>query len=166
MQNHPSRFALISLYAHEPLSGAHGTAPRYTLGAAVPDISVADVSNPLRGKWLRGPGAASNTAVTPRGLAWKAFPPASLQQWATRFGARRRQAAVYYAHPPVLARESMASAHIVVHYHELWLKRGNRRFFLHKLREALRRALEGIAIARIYEPADRLIIDYADATQI
>src|SRR6266849_1441633 len=89
MQNHPSRFALISLYAHEPLSGAHGTAPRYTLGAAMPDISVADVSNPLRGEWLRGPGAASNTAVAPRGLAWKAFPPASLQQWATRFGARR-----------------------------------------------------------------------------
>src|SRR5712692_4423352 len=63
-------------------------------------------------------------------------------------------------------RESMASAHIVVHYHELWLKRGNRRFFLHKLREALRRALEGIAIARISEPADRLIIEFADAAQI
>src|SRR5258708_9476369 len=77
-----------------------------------------------------------------------------------------RQAAVYYAHPPVLARESMASAHIVVHYHELWLKRGNRRFFLHKLREALRRALEGIAISRISEPADRLIIEFADAAQI
>ncbi len=60
----------------------------------------------------------------------------------------------------------MASAHIVVHYHELWLKRGNRRFFLHKLREALRRALEGIAIARISEPADRLIIEFADAAQI
>ncbi len=60
----------------------------------------------------------------------------------------------------------MASAHIVVHYHELWLKRGNRRFFLHKLREALRRALEGIAISRISEPADRLIIEFADATQI
>ena len=43
----------------------------------------------------------------------------------------------------------MASAHIVVHYHELWLKKGNRDFFLHKLREALRRSLEGIAIARI-----------------
>ena len=56
----------------------------------------------------------------------------------------------------------MASAHIVVHYHELWLKRGNRRFFLHKLRLALRRALEGIAIARISEPADRLVIELAD----
>jgi adenylyl- and sulfurtransferase ThiI len=40
----------------------------------------------------------------------------------------------------------MASAHIVVHYHELWLKKGNRNFFLHQLRDALRRALEGIAV--------------------
>lgn len=48
---------------------------------------------------------------------------------------------------------------IVVHYHELWLKKGNRSFFLHKLREALRRALEGIAIARISQPADRLVIE-------
>jgi thiamine biosynthesis protein ThiI len=57
----------------------------------------------------------------------------------------------------------MASTHIVVHYHELWLKRGNRRFFLHKLREALRRALDGIAITRISQPADRLIIEITDA---
>jgi thiamine biosynthesis protein ThiI len=60
----------------------------------------------------------------------------------------------------------MASAHIVVHYHELWLKRGNRPFFLHQLRAALRRALEGIAILRISQPADRLIIEIADATQV
>jgi len=59
----------------------------------------------------------------------------------------------------------MPSAHIVVHYHELWLKRGNRRFFLHKLREALRRALDGIAISRISRPADRLIVEIADATR-
>ena len=59
----------------------------------------------------------------------------------------------------------MATAHIVVHYHELWLKRGNRRFFLHKLRVALRQALEGIAIPRISEPADRLIIELSDNAQ-
>ena len=58
----------------------------------------------------------------------------------------------------------MTSAHIVVHYHELWLKRGNRRFFLHQLREAVRRALDGIAIIRISRPADRLIIEIADAS--
>lgn len=69
----------------------------------------------------------------------------------------------------------MASAHvdrsaanktIVVHYHELWLKKGNRAFFLHKLREALRRALDGIAIARISRPADRLVIELADNAQL
>jgi len=60
----------------------------------------------------------------------------------------------------------MPAGHIVVHYHELWLKRGNRRFFLHKLRLALRRALEGIAVARISEPADRLVIELADATDV
>ena len=60
----------------------------------------------------------------------------------------------------------MPSAHIVVHYHELWLKRGNRPFFLHQLRAALRRALEGLAIAGISQPADRLIIEIAEAAQI
>jgi thiamine biosynthesis protein ThiI len=60
----------------------------------------------------------------------------------------------------------MASTHIVVHYHELWLKRGNRRFFLHKLREALRRALDGIAISRISRPSDRLIVETADAANV
>src|SRR2546423_3703218 len=63
-------------------------------------------------------------------------------------------------------REVMASSHIVVHYHELWLKRGNRAFFLHKLREGLRRALEGIAIARISRPADRLVIERGDSAQL
>jgi len=60
----------------------------------------------------------------------------------------------------------MPSAHIVVHYHELWLKKGNRSFFLHKLREALRRALEGIAITRISHPADRLVIELLDGAQL
>jgi thiamine biosynthesis protein ThiI len=60
----------------------------------------------------------------------------------------------------------MPSAHIVVHYHELWLKKGNRNFFLHKLREALRRALEGIAITRISHPADRLVIELLDGAQL
>ena len=55
---------------------------------------------------------------------------------------------------------------IVVHYHELWLKGGNRDFFLHKLREALRRALEGIAIAGISRPADRLLIELGDPTEL
>ena len=60
----------------------------------------------------------------------------------------------------------MPSSHIVVHYHELWLKRGNRAFFLHKLREALRRALGGIEVTRISQPADRLIVEVADAAHV
>lgn len=63
-------------------------------------------------------------------------------------------------------RELMPCAHIVVHYHELWLKKGNRNFFLHKLREALRRALEGLAITRISHPADRLVVELLDAGQL
>jgi len=61
---------------------------------------------------------------------------------------------------------TMPSAHIVVHYHELWLKRGNRRFFLHQLRDALRRALDGLPVSRISRPADRLIIEITDSALV
>jgi thiamine biosynthesis protein ThiI len=47
---------------------------------------------------------------------------------------------------------------IVVHYHELWLKGGNRRFFLGKLFTALRKSLEGIAVERIEQPGDRFLV--------
>jgi tRNA uracil 4-sulfurtransferase len=59
----------------------------------------------------------------------------------------------------------MAPAHILVHYHELWLKQGNRKFFLHKLREAIRRALEGLAFKRITQPSSRFVIELEDAAQ-
>ncbi len=58
-----------------------------------------------------------------------------------------------------------ASAHIVVHYHELWLKLGNRLFFLHQLRRAMVRALEGISVVRITQPGDRYLIELEDAAQ-
>src|SRR5258707_10900873 len=60
----------------------------------------------------------------------------------------------------------MTSAYIVVPSPEVWLNRGNRRFFLHQLREALRRALDAIEVSRISQPADRLIIEIADAAQV
>ena len=47
---------------------------------------------------------------------------------------------------------------IVVHYHELWLKGRNRRFFLGKLFTALRKGLEGIAVERIEQPGDRFVV--------
>lgn len=57
------------------------------------------------------------------------------------------------------------SAHIVVHYHELWLKLGNRLFFLHQLRRAMQLALEGIRVVRITQPGDRYLIELEDAAQ-
>jgi adenylyl- and sulfurtransferase ThiI len=43
----------------------------------------------------------------------------------------------------------MSNPVIVVHYHEVWLKGRNRRFFLGKLSTALRQALQGIPVVRI-----------------
>jgi tRNA uracil 4-sulfurtransferase len=57
------------------------------------------------------------------------------------------------------------SAYILVHYHELWLKQGNRFFFLHQLRQAMKRALEGIRVVRITEPGHRYLIELGDASQ-
>ena len=53
----------------------------------------------------------------------------------------------------------MAKPHIVVHYHELWLKGGNRRFFLGKLITAMKRALEGVGVERLHCPGDRIVIE-------
>ena len=47
---------------------------------------------------------------------------------------------------------------IVVHYHELWLKGRNRRFFLSKLAAALRQGLDGIPLERIEQPGDRFLV--------
>ena len=52
----------------------------------------------------------------------------------------------------------MSDPVIVVHYHELWLKGGNRRFFLGKLFRALRQSLQGIPVQRIEQPGDRLLV--------
>jgi thiamine biosynthesis protein ThiI len=55
---------------------------------------------------------------------------------------------------------------IVVHYHELWLKGGNRRFFLSKLHMALKRALEGLRVERILRPGDRMLIEFAEGAAL
>ncbi|MFZ3216046.1 MAG: tRNA uracil 4-sulfurtransferase ThiI [Candidatus Acidiferrales bacterium] len=52
----------------------------------------------------------------------------------------------------------MSNPIIVVHYHELWLKGRNRRFFLRKLHTALRIALQGISVERIEQPGDRMVV--------
>ena len=52
----------------------------------------------------------------------------------------------------------MSNPVIVVHYHEVWLKGRNRRFFLGKLSTALRQALQGIPVVRIEKPGDRFMV--------
>src|ERR1700693_5637649 len=60
----------------------------------------------------------------------------------------------------------MSNPVIVVHYHELWLKGRNRRFFLGKLSTALRQALQGIPLVRIEKPGDRFVVTLGeDASQ-
>lgn len=55
---------------------------------------------------------------------------------------------------------------IVVHYHEVWLKGGNRRFFLGKLYTALRQSLEGIPISRIEAPGDRFVVRLPEGASV
>jgi len=55
---------------------------------------------------------------------------------------------------------------IVAHYHELWLKGGNRNFFVGKLITAVRRALEGIPVARLSKPGDRLLIQLSPGADV
>jgi thiamine biosynthesis protein ThiI len=60
----------------------------------------------------------------------------------------------------------MSNSVIVVHYHELWLKGGNRRFFLGRLHTALRQSLQGIAVERIEQPGDRYIVRLGDGAPV
>ena len=60
----------------------------------------------------------------------------------------------------------MNSPVIVVHYHELWLKGRNRRFFLGKLFTALRKSLEGVPVRRIEQPGDRFIVRLGDGASL
>jgi len=60
----------------------------------------------------------------------------------------------------------MSNPVIVVHYHELWLKGGNRRFFLGKLHTALRHSLGGIPVASIDQPGDRFIVRLGDGAPL
>ena len=46
---------------------------------------------------------------------------------------------------------------IVIHYHELWLKGRNRKFFLGKFLLALRRAFADFPGVRMRQPGDRVV---------
>jgi thiamine biosynthesis protein ThiI len=60
----------------------------------------------------------------------------------------------------------MSKPVFVVHYHELWLKGRNRNFFLGKLVTALRRALDGLAVERIWRPGDRLLVQLGEGASL
>ena len=52
----------------------------------------------------------------------------------------------------------MTNPAIVVHYHELWLKGRNRKFYLRKLSTGIRSALQGIPLVMIEQAGDRMIV--------
>jgi tRNA uracil 4-sulfurtransferase len=82
---------------------------------------------------------------------------------------RHRESLLYFREvtPRFEFREiSMSNSLIVVHYHELWLKGGNRRFFLGKLLTALRRALEGISVDRIEQPGARFLVRLGEGASL
>jgi tRNA uracil 4-sulfurtransferase len=60
----------------------------------------------------------------------------------------------------------MSKPVIVVHYHELWLKGRNRKFFLGKLLLALRRTLADFPITRIGQPGDRVLIELGEGAPV
>ena len=60
----------------------------------------------------------------------------------------------------------MSNPVIVVHYHELWLKGRNRRFFLGKLFTALRLGLQGIPFHRIEQPGDRFLVRLCEGASV
>jgi thiamine biosynthesis protein ThiI len=60
----------------------------------------------------------------------------------------------------------MAGPVIVAHYHEVWLKGRNREFFLGKLISALHKALDGLPMARLTKPGDRVVIEMAEGAPL
>jgi thiamine biosynthesis protein ThiI len=61
---------------------------------------------------------------------------------------------------------NVAKQHIVVHYHELWLKGGNRHFFVGRLITAVRQSLEGLGLAKLHCPGDRIVIELEEGARI
>ncbi len=53
-----------------------------------------------------------------------------------------------------------------MHYHELWLKGGNRHFFVGRLITAVRQSLEGLGLAKLHCPGDRIVIELEEGARI
>ncbi len=51
---------------------------------------------------------------------------------------------------------------LVLHYHEIWLKGGNKNFFLSRLKAAVKRSLEDLPAQSLEQVADRLLVAVPD----
>ena len=51
---------------------------------------------------------------------------------------------------------------LILHYHEIWLKGGNKSYFLSRLRDAVRRSVEDLPVASLACISERLILTPAD----
>ncbi len=51
---------------------------------------------------------------------------------------------------------------LVLHYHEIWLKGGNKNYFLSRLRAAIRQSLEDLPVASLNSVSERLILTPGD----
>lgn len=60
----------------------------------------------------------------------------------------------------------MTQPAVVIHYHELWLKGRNRRYFVSQLSRAVRASLEGIPVEKVERPNDRLVVRLANGTSL
>jgi thiamine biosynthesis protein ThiI len=60
----------------------------------------------------------------------------------------------------------VSKQHIVVHFHELWLKGGNRHFFVGRLITAVRQSLEGLGLAKLHCPGDRIVIELEEGARV
>src|SRR5689334_5448634 len=60
----------------------------------------------------------------------------------------------------------MLKTAVVIHYHELWLKGRNRKFFLGKFVLALRRAFADFPSARMRQPGDRVVLEFGLDTPV
>jgi thiamine biosynthesis protein ThiI len=55
---------------------------------------------------------------------------------------------------------------LILHYHEIWLKGGNKNYFLSRLRAAIKQSLEDLPAISLESVAERFVLTAADATSI
>lgn len=67
---------------------------------------------------------------------------------------------LYTSFSKALPFKEMQKTVIVIHYHELWLKGRNRKFFLGKFLLALRRAFADFPSMRMRQPGDRVVLEF------